>query len=124
MTFADLSPLANHLWQSTLCVAVAWLLRLALRKNRAAVRFWIWFAASAKFLLPFSLFVSAGRHLTWRAAPAIAVSQFSFAMETLSQPFAVPAASALPPAVAAPGPRLLSQAARSLLWPLNLGFCA
>jgi uncharacterized protein (TIGR03435 family) len=102
MTFADLSPLANHLWQSTLCVAVAWLLTLALRKNRAAVRFWIWFAASAKFLLPFSLFVSAGRHLTWRAAPAIAQSQLSFAMETLSQPFAVPAPTPLPAAVAAP----------------------
>jgi len=100
MTFADLSPLANHLWQSTLCVAMAWLLTLALRKNRAAVRFWIWFAASAKFLLPFSLFVSAGRHLTWRAAPAIAPSQFSFAMETLSQPFAVPAATPLAPVVA------------------------
>jgi hypothetical protein len=39
MTFADLSPLANHLWQSTLCVAVAWLLTLGMRKNRAAVRF-------------------------------------------------------------------------------------
>jgi hypothetical protein len=61
MTFADLSPLANHLWQSTLCVGVAWLLTLALRKNRAAVRFWIWFAASAKFLLPFSLSFGAGR---------------------------------------------------------------
>jgi len=25
MTFADLSPVANHLWQSTFCAAVVWL---------------------------------------------------------------------------------------------------
>ena len=70
MTFADLSPLANHLWQSTLFAAVAWLLTLALRKNRAAVRYWIWLAASVKFLIPFSLLVSAGAQLGWRTAPA------------------------------------------------------
>jgi len=63
MTLADLSPLANHLWQSTLCAAVAWLLTLTLRKNRAAVRYSIWLAASAKFLIPFALLVSAGSQL-------------------------------------------------------------
>jgi hypothetical protein len=51
MTLADLSPLANHLWQSTLCAAAAWLLALTLRKNRAAVRYWLWLAASVKFLV-------------------------------------------------------------------------
>jgi hypothetical protein len=35
---ASLSPLANHLWQSTLFAAVVALLTLALRKNRAHVR--------------------------------------------------------------------------------------
>ena len=59
---------ANHLWQSTLFAAVAWLLTLALRKNRAAVRYWIWLAASVKFLIPFSLLVSAGAQLGWRTA--------------------------------------------------------
>ncbi len=54
MTAPDLSPLANHLWQSTLCIAVAWLLTLALRNNRAAARYWVWLAASVKFLIPFS----------------------------------------------------------------------
>jgi uncharacterized protein (TIGR03435 family) len=29
----DLSPIANHLWQSTLCAVVAWLSTLTLRKN-------------------------------------------------------------------------------------------
>lgn len=101
MTFADLSPLANHLWQSTVCVAVAWLLTLALRKNRAAVRYWIWLAASVKFLVPFSLLVSAGAQLGWRTAPAIAHSQFSFAMDEIGRPFAAAAPAPLP-AVAAP----------------------
>jgi beta-lactamase regulating signal transducer with metallopeptidase domain len=53
ITLADLSPLANHLWQSTLCVVAVWLLTLALKKNRAAVRYWLWLAASLKVLIPF-----------------------------------------------------------------------
>jgi bla regulator protein blaR1 len=88
MTIAYLSPLANHLWQSTLCTAVAWLLTLGLRKNRAAVRYSIWLAASAKFLIPFTLLVSAGGQLGWRAAPVIAQPQFSFVMDEISRPFA------------------------------------
>src|SRR5580693_1839315 len=82
------SPLANHLWQSTLCAAVAWLLTLTLRKNRAAVRYWIWLAASAKFLIPFSLLIGAGNQLGWRAAPAIVQPQFSMVVEEISRPFA------------------------------------
>jgi hypothetical protein len=73
MTFADLSPLANHLWQSTLCVAMAWLLTLGMRKNRAAVRYGLWMAASVKFLIPFSLLVSAGAQLEWRTVPITAL---------------------------------------------------
>jgi uncharacterized protein (TIGR03435 family) len=96
MTAHDLSPLANHLWQSTLCVAVAWLLTLSLRKNHAAARYWVWMAASAKFLIPFSLLVSAGGHLGWRTVPAIVQPQFSLAMEEISQPFAAPAPMPLP----------------------------
>ena len=89
MTLADLSPVANHLWQSTLCAAMAWLLTLLLRKNRAAVRYSIWLAASAKFLLPFSLLVSAGSQLGWHTAPTIAQPQFSFVMNEIGQPFAL-----------------------------------
>ena len=35
------TPLANHLWQSTVFVGVIWLLTLVLKKNRAAVRCWM-----------------------------------------------------------------------------------
>jgi uncharacterized protein (TIGR03435 family) len=87
MILADLSPLANHLWQSTVCAAVAWLLTLALVKNRAAVRYWTWLAASVKFLVPFSLLVSMGSQFSWRTSPAIAQPKVSPVMEELSRPF-------------------------------------
>jgi bla regulator protein BlaR1 len=103
MTLAYLSPLANHLWQSTLCAAVAWLLTLTLRKNRATVRFWLWLAASVKFLIPFTLLVGAGSQLGWRTAPAIAQPQFSFAIEEIGRPFAVSGpVPRLAPAIQAP----------------------
>ncbi len=54
--------LEDHLWQSTLFACVAMLLTLALRNNRAAVRHGLWFAASTKFLVPISLFVSVASH--------------------------------------------------------------
>jgi bla regulator protein blaR1 len=54
---ANLSPVANHLWQSTLFAAAAWLLTVALRKNHASVRYRLWLAASVKFLIPFSLLI-------------------------------------------------------------------
>jgi bla regulator protein blaR1 len=103
MTPAYLPPLANHLWQSTLCAAAAWLLTLTLRNNRASVRYWLWLVASAKFLVPFSLLVGAGSQLGWRAAPAVAQPRFSFVIEEISRPFAVSApVPRLAPATPAP----------------------
>jgi bla regulator protein blaR1 len=87
----DLSPLANHLWQSTLFAAAAWLLTLAVRKNRAAVRYWIWLTASVKFLIPFSVLVSIGSQLGWRSAPAITQPEFTIVMKEISRPFAMSA---------------------------------
>jgi beta-lactamase regulating signal transducer with metallopeptidase domain len=46
--------LALHLWQSTLVLLAAWVLALACRRNTAATRYWIWFASSVKFLVPFA----------------------------------------------------------------------
>jgi hypothetical protein len=74
MITANLSPVANHLWQSTLFAAAAWLLTLALRKNHAGVRYRLWLAASVKFLIPFSLLVVAGSQFAWRTSPAIGAS--------------------------------------------------
>src|SRR5215471_3017018 len=94
---ANLFPLANHLWQSTLFAAAAWLLTVALRKNRAAVRYRLWLAASVKFLVPFSLLIGTGSHFAWRTSLEIAPAPLSRAMEQLSQPFELPA-NALPAA--------------------------
>jgi bla regulator protein blaR1 len=102
-TLANLSPLANHLWQSTLCVAAVWLLTLTLKKNHAAVRYWLWLAASVKFLIPFSLLVSLGSQLpfSWRTAPAMTIAQtrWSSVVENIGRPFvaSAPALSAVTP---------------------------
>lgn len=47
----------DHLWQSTLFAFAIGLLTLAFRRNRARVRYALWFGASAKFLVPFSAIV-------------------------------------------------------------------
>ena len=69
--WAAIAPaLGNHLWQSTLCVVVAGLLTLILRKNHARARYGLWLAASVKFLIPFSLLIGIGSHLAWPRGPA------------------------------------------------------
>jgi bla regulator protein blaR1 len=87
---ANLAPVANHLWQSTLLAAAAGLLCLALGKQRAQVRYGLWLAASVKFLLPFALLVSMGSQFHWRAAASIAQSPVPVAITQISQPFALP----------------------------------
>ena len=56
----------NHLWQSTVFAGVVALLSLALRRNRARLRYGIWFVASVKFLVPFAALAAAGS-LLWKA---------------------------------------------------------
>jgi uncharacterized protein (TIGR03435 family) len=105
-----LSLLANHLWQSTLFAAAAGLLTLAFRKHRAGVRYGLWFAASVKFLIPFSLLVALGGQFEWRTAPALTRSRIPFSIEPVAQPFTPPAPRALPvraPAVPSRVPAIL-----------------
>ncbi len=90
---AAVANLLNHLWQSTLFAAIAGLLTLVLRKNRAGVRYWLWFTASRKFLIPCSLLVTIGSHFEWRTAPA--GPPIPFVMEQLSEPFSP--ATTVPP---------------------------
>ena len=78
-----------HLWQSTLFVSAAWLVTLALRTNQAQVRYWVWFTASAKFLLPFSLLIGLGTLLPHRTAAPIPTT-WGAVVEELSQPLALP----------------------------------
>ncbi|HWB97931.1 MAG TPA: M56 and DUF3738 domain-containing protein [Bryobacteraceae bacterium] len=83
---SEWQPLANHLWQSTLFAAAAALIALALRKNRAHVRYWLWLVASVKFLVPFSLLVGLGSQVPWRSAPAVV--PVPAAIEQIGTPFA------------------------------------
>src|SRR5580692_4983166 len=92
----SLSPLANHLWQSTAFAGAAWLLTLALRKNPARVRHWVWVAASLKFLIPFSWLVLLGSNVGWRTAPADGPSAFSTVVNQVSEPFPQPVVSPSP----------------------------
>src|SRR5581483_10374450 len=85
------TAIANHLWQSTLVALAAALCTLALRGHHARVRYWLWLAASLKFLVPFSLLVAAGRYLSWtttRSAPAASSVSWFSVMEEVTQPFA------------------------------------
>jgi bla regulator protein BlaR1 len=77
----------NHLWQSTLFAALAGLLTLALRNNRAQARYWVWLAASIKFLIPFSLLVGIGSYMEWPVKRAIAPGSFATVVEQVSEPF-------------------------------------
>ena len=54
---------ANHLWQSTLFAVVVAILCYWLRKDGAHIRYWLWWAASIKFLLPFSVLTAIGTRL-------------------------------------------------------------
>ena len=80
--------LGNHLWQSTLFAGAAGLLTLVLRKNHARARYWLWLAASLKFLVPFSLLTSLGSRLAWSRGSAATQGALSFVIEQVSQPFA------------------------------------
>jgi bla regulator protein BlaR1 len=63
--WSDFGPaLGNHLWQSTLFVAVVAVVALAFRGNRASTRYGLWLAASMKFLVPFSVLTSFGSYLS------------------------------------------------------------
>jgi bla regulator protein BlaR1 len=80
------TPLLNHLWQSTLLVGIAWLGTLALRKNRARVRYWLWMAASLKFLVPAAILVNIGERIEWNPPPAHVQPAVSFVMQKVVEP--------------------------------------
>ena len=63
----------DHLWQSTIFAAAAGLLTLAFRRNGAHVRYWLWFGASVKFLIPFPILPTL-HHPSWvPSVPGVAI---------------------------------------------------
>jgi len=85
---SDAPAIGNHLWQSTLVGLAAAALTLSLRRHNARIRYLIWLAASAKFLVPFSLLIGLGKLLAWKSVPSPSQSDTMFyAMEQIGQPF-------------------------------------
>jgi bla regulator protein blaR1 len=83
------STLVNHLWQSTIVALLALLLTFALKNNKAHIRYWVWMAASVKFLLPFSLLMNAGQWVRSLIAAPVARPSIIGAIEQAAQPFHV-----------------------------------
>jgi uncharacterized protein (TIGR03435 family) len=82
LTFA-----ADHLWQSTIFAGLAALVAFALRRQRAQVRYWVWMAASVKFLVPFAALAAVGGTLSWRTIEVIPYENRAALIEVVSQPF-------------------------------------
>jgi beta-lactamase regulating signal transducer with metallopeptidase domain len=96
--------LLMHLWQSTLVLLGAWVLARACRNNAAAVRYWIWFVASAKFLVPLALLQQLGDRIG-RSFPEplpvdAALIETANAMFAVSMPHGLSVADALPSPIA------------------------
>jgi len=81
-----IGEVSNHLWQSTVFAILVGLLTLAFRKNRAQVRYWLWFSASLKFFIPFSLLLTLGNYLgRSRAATGSLAANGASALATMSR---------------------------------------
>jgi beta-lactamase regulating signal transducer with metallopeptidase domain len=84
-----IAALLDHIWQSTLFAVAMGVLTLAFRRNGAALRFWLWFAASVKFLVPFAALAALGEYLS-RQYPA-PVPQSIAALQPAAERLSAPA---------------------------------
>jgi uncharacterized protein (TIGR03435 family) len=88
------TELGNHLWQSTLFAAGIAVACFAFRNNQARTRYWLWLAASLKFLVPFTLLIQAGSLLDLPgdaiAVPPAVVHQVNVSFMPVSQTGVLP----------------------------------
>jgi bla regulator protein blaR1 len=89
MTPIWLTPIANHLWQSTVVAAVAAVLTLALRNNDARIRYWVWLIGSMKFLIPFSFLIALGGNIQWPHGASVNPRRLPVFVGQVTQPFAL-----------------------------------
>jgi bla regulator protein BlaR1 len=91
------TALLDHLWQSTLFALSLGALALLLRRHAASLRFWLWFGASVKFLVPFSVLMAIGAALTLPVAPMLPNVPALEMLQDTAAPFTnAPAASVVP----------------------------
>lgn len=81
------SEILNHLWQSTLFAVGIALLSLLFRRDGAHVRYWLWWIASIKFLVPFSLLHALGGSLALRAPVPSMPTAWSNTVTVVARPF-------------------------------------
>jgi bla regulator protein BlaR1 len=105
------SALANHLWQSTLFAVLVGFLTLALRNNRARIRYRLWLVASVKFLIPFSLLIGLGGHWARSRGPVSVQNGLYSVVEEVSQPFSRDATAVVAPST---GSKMIARLSSSL----------
>jgi beta-lactamase regulating signal transducer with metallopeptidase domain len=93
-----IQALLNHLWQSTLVVMVVGIWAWLLREHNAALRYWLWFSAAVKFLVPFSLLIVLGTYF----APRVSVTTMVAPVLGRIVAPAPPEFEIVPPSTAAP----------------------
>ncbi len=81
-----LNEIVNHVWQSTLVAAAIAALAAVLRRESADSRYWLWWAASVKFLVPFSLLAGLGRALRDAGAPRIDLAAWPATLGAFAEP--------------------------------------
>ena len=91
-----MTGIVNHLWQSSAFAAVVGVAAWWLRQNSPRLRYWLWLAASLKFLIPFSWIVSTGNRVQ---LPPDTPSLHALTVERISTYFApLPVLPAVVPA--------------------------
>ncbi len=117
-----LDAISDHLWQSTLFAGAVALLILAFHRNRAQVRYWLWLAASVKFLIPFSALLWIGTQI--ELVPLERSGQTIVGvLDNVAQPFTQPEFERLNlrgrPVPPPPPNPVLTQAVRgfTIVWP-------
>jgi bla regulator protein blaR1 len=80
------NELVNHVWQSTLVAAAIAAIAALLRDDAAHSRYWLWWAASVKFLVPFSLLTALGGAIREAGAPRIELADWPSTLGVLAEP--------------------------------------
>jgi beta-lactamase regulating signal transducer with metallopeptidase domain/ABC-type Fe3+ transport system substrate-binding protein len=101
MTMQMWAFVLDHLWQSTWFVLIIGVLVALMRKNAARVRYWLWFAATLKFLIPFSLLIMAGGAIGFGEFDSSRLADIDRWLETSLQPASSIAAADTRPAQSA-----------------------
>jgi TonB family protein len=84
-----LTETVNHLWQSTLIAVAIAALAATLRNHGAHVRYWLWWAASVKFLLPFSLLTWLGTTMRGADTPLVDFAELPATLGVIAEPMPV-----------------------------------